>query len=245
MKKFLMALVVGALMTAVTAVPAGAAPPERGEEYFALDFPDFENGFVVFVNTTRDAICTDQQIAAEIASSEWFEEFGGAFFAWLDEFGDAFFEYLDQNMGDPSGFPGELPPNGFPPEDPPRPDGIKAFSTSFNETGKGAIVTSDRGTKLHVELWSQVEDPPGVGPCTDTLGMEEPFATGTGMARSNDNDLFGSDTRGNSFGNHLVANLRTADGKKFTYHSRFHLNSRCHAGEDGPPSCLLEWTKLG
>ncbi len=54
------------------------------------------------------------------------------------------------------------------------------------------------------------------------------------MARSNDNDLFGSDKPGDSFGNQIVANLRTADGKKFTYHNRFHVNKRCNAGEDEP-----------
>jgi hypothetical protein len=142
----------------------------------------------VFVNTTRDATCTDERIDAELALLEWFP-------IW----GDAFFQYLDENMGDPEGFPGQFPP----------------------------------------------EEPPGVGPCADTLGMEQAFATGTGMARQNDNDLFGSGTRGNSFRNHLVASLRTADGNKFQYHSRFHVNSRCHCGESEPPACRLEWTKLG
>jgi hypothetical protein len=229
MKKILMAMVVGALMMTATALPAGAGPPERGEENFAIAFPDFENGFAVFVNTTRDAICTDERIDAEIA-----------FLRWFPIWGDAFFQYLDENMGDPEGFPGE-----FPPEAPPWPEGIDALSTSFNETGKGAIVFSEGGTKLHVELWRLVEQPPGVGPCTDTFGMEQAFATGTGMSRQNDNDLFGSGTRGNSFGGHLVASLRTADGNNFQYHSRFHVNSRCHGGESEPPACLLDWTKLG
>lgn len=229
MRKILMALAAAALALTVVAGPSGAAPPERGEERFAIDFPDFENGFVVIINTTREAICTDEQIDAELAFAEWFS-------VW----GDAFFGHLEANMGDLSGYEGE-----FPPEEPPRPEGIDTFSTSFNEVGDGVIVASDRGTNLHVELWKMVEEPPGFGPCTDTLGMEQAFATGTGMARSNDNDLFGSGTRGNAFGNHLVANLRTADGKKFKYHSRFHLNSNCHGGEFAPPSCLLEWTKLG
>lgn len=229
MRKILLTSIVGALVMMMATVPVGAAPPERGEESFGFDFPDFENGFVVIVNSTRDAICTPEQIAAELALIEWFP-------IW----GDAFFQYLDENMGDPTGFTGE-----FPPAEPPRPEGIDTFTTSFNETGKGAVVTSDKGTKVHVELWKQVEEPPGVGPCTDTLGMEQAFATGTGMARANDNDLFGSGTRGNSFGNHLVANLRTADGEKFQYHSRFHVNSKCHGGEFEPPACLLEWTKLG
>jgi hypothetical protein len=229
MKKLLMALVVGALMTAVTAVPAGAAPPERSEENFSIVFPDFENGFVVFINTTRAAICTQDQIDAEIASSVWFEMYG-----------DAFFEWLDTHMGDPTGFPGGLPPDG-----PQWPEGLDAFSTSFNETGNGAIVVSDRGTNLHVELWSMVEDPPGAGPCTDSIGTGDAFATGTGMARSNDNDLFGSGTRGNSFGNHIVANLLTADGENLKYHSRFHVNSKCQGGEFEPPSCLVAWTKIG
>ena len=229
MRKLLMAAVVGALVMTVAAVPAGAGPPDRQEINVSLDFPDFENGFVVFVNTTRDAVCTDEQVAAELALIEWFP-------VW----GEAFFRYLDENMGDPTGFEGE-----FPPFEPPRPDGIDSFVVMQKVTGKGAIVDSARGSNVHIELWRQGEEPPGVGPCTDTMGVTEPFATGTGMARANDNDLEGSGTRGNAFGNHVVATLSTADGSPFHYHSRFHLNSRCHGGEFEPPSCLLEWTKLG
>ncbi len=220
------ALVVVLLMT-MAAAPAAAGPPDRFEANFGFDFPDFENGFVVFLNTTHDAICTDEQIAAELALIEWFP-------IW----GEAFFQYLDENMGDPTGFPGE-----FPPAEPPRPDGVESFVVQQKETGKGAIVESNRGSNVPVEIWRQVEEPPGVGPCTDTLGIDGPFATGTATAIALDNDLFGSDTRGNAFGNHLVATLRTVDGDPFQYHSRFHVNKRCHGGEFEPPACLLEWTK--
>ena len=225
-KMFKVALA-GALLMAMVAAPAAAGPPDRFEVPLAFDFPDFENGFVVFLNTSHDVICTDEQLAAELALIEWFP-------IW----GEAFFQYLEENDGDPTGFPGE-----FPPEVPPRPDGIDPFVIQQKETGKGAIVESVRGSNVHVEIWRQVEEPPGVGPCTDTLGMNGPYATGTALVRANDNDLFGSGTRGNSFGNHVVATLRTADGEPFTYHSRFHVNSRCHGGEFEPPACLLEWTK--
>lgn len=228
MKRASIAAVVAVLVVLTVALPAGASPPDKLETYPGIDFPDFENGFVVFLNTTREAVCTPEQLDAELAVLDWFP-------VW----GEAFFQYLEENDGDPTGFPGE-----FPPEEPPRPEGIVAFRTMFNETGKGAIVTSDMGRNIPTELWRQVENPPGVGPCTDTLGGVAPYATGTSNARANDNDLFGSDTRGNAFGNLLIASLTDADGQSFKYKSRFHLNSRCHVDQFAPPACLIERTSI-
>jgi hypothetical protein len=217
-----------ALVAGAAPSPAAASPPDRVEAYPGIDFPDFENGFVVFVNTTRDSVCTQEQVQAELD-----------FLDWAVVFGDAFFQYLDENDGDPSGFPGE-----FPPPEPPRPEGIAPFTVQQKQTGKGAIVQSARGKDIPTELWRQVENPPGVGPCTDTTGQSEPFATGTSMARSNSNNLNDSSSRNTSFGNHLKASLTDADGNSFVYDSRFHLNFRCNAPDFAPPACLVERTSI-
>lgn len=231
MKKALVAALVVAVST-VSGVTADAGPPdgrpagspEVTEEQLALDFPDFENGFVVFLNTTHDAVCTPEQLAAEYAFLEWFPIWGEAFFA-----------YLDENMGDPTGFEGE-----FPPPEPPRPEGIDTFRVQRKPTANGAIVESVLGQDIPTEIWRQNDDPPGVGPCTDTLGVDGPYATGTAWARSNDNDLFGSGERGNAFGNHLRASMTDTEGNEFVYSARFHLTSRCFEPESAPPRCLIE-----
>ena len=217
-----------ALVTGAVPSPATAGPPDRIEAYPGIDFPDFENGFVVFLNTTREAVCTPEQLEAELA-----------FLDWVVEWGDAFFQYLDENGGDPTGFPGD-----FPPDEPPRPDGIAPVTVQQKETGKGAIVESVRGKDIPTELWRQVENPPGVGPCTDTADATEPFATGTSMVKSNDNNLFDSPSRNTSFGNHVKASLTDVDGNSFVYDSRFHLNFRCNAPEFGPPACLIDRTSI-
>jgi hypothetical protein len=58
MKKMLMAMVVGALMVTVTAVPAGAGPPEEIpiDDYIVL-FPDTNINRSVFINITAEAFC--------------------------------------------------------------------------------------------------------------------------------------------------------------------------------------------
>ena len=229
MRKILICFFVLAVATAGMVGSAGAAPPEKSEIRFGIDFPDFENGFVVFINTTRDAVCTAEQLHAELAIIDWFPEYG-----------EAFFSYLDANGGDPSGFEGE-----FPPEEPPRPEGIALLSNKEKLTRKGALMVTGSGRNLHIEIWRQVDAPPGVGPCTDTLGMTEPYAVGTANVGSRDNDAFGSDTRGNSFGNRVNAKLKASDGESIIYRSQFHLNSRCNEPKDGPPSCLVQSVRVG
>ncbi|NNF54258.1 MAG: hypothetical protein HKN03_07430, partial [Acidimicrobiales bacterium] len=111
MRKILTAAFV-VLAATLSGVAADAGPPDKQLIYPGIDFPDFNNGFVIFLNTTRDAVCTEDQIAAEFAFLDWF----------INDNGAAFFQYLDENNGDPTGYPGV-----FPPEEPPRPDGIVAF----------------------------------------------------------------------------------------------------------------------
>lgn len=219
------AVIVG---STVSGMSANAGPPDRLEAYPGIDFPDFENGFVVFLNTTRAAVCTPEQLQAELD-----------FLDWAEEWGEAFFQYLEENDGDPTDFPGP-----FPPPEPPRPDGIAPFTVQQKETGKGAIVESTRGKNIPTEVWRQVDDPPGVGPCTDTFGETEPFATGTSMAKSNDNNVFDSPSRNTSFGNHLKASLTDAAGNDFVFDRRFHVNFRCNTPDFGPPACEIDRTSI-
>jgi hypothetical protein len=44
------------------------------EDPFAFTGPDLDHGFVVFINTSRDAFCTDEQVARELAIVEWIED---------------------------------------------------------------------------------------------------------------------------------------------------------------------------
>ena len=62
------------LLLGVAAAPATAAgPPKVFEEPFAFTGPDLEHGFVVFINTSREAFCTDEQVAREQAIIDWIE----------------------------------------------------------------------------------------------------------------------------------------------------------------------------
>lgn len=62
------------LLLGVTASPAGAGgPPEVFEDPFAFTGPDLDNGFAVFVNTSREAFCTQEQVERELAFIEWIE----------------------------------------------------------------------------------------------------------------------------------------------------------------------------
>jgi hypothetical protein len=69
MRRTLILLMALALLVVGVSSSASAAsgPPDRHEETFPILFPDFENGYVVFINTTRELVCTDGQIAFE----EW------------------------------------------------------------------------------------------------------------------------------------------------------------------------------
>lgn len=206
----------------VSAVPVGADPPTQ--EKLALGFGDFQNGFAVFINSDRAATCTPEQVALE----EWAIVYGEDFFVWTEILGNP-----------PEDFPGEQPP--------PFPDpveGIDDVRTKFKEVGKGAFVASARASDLHIELWPFVDDPPGFGPCLDTSEETGPWATGTTSYQGNDNDLFGSGTRGNAFGDHGTASLTDDAGGEWTYEWRFHLNSKCHADEFGPPACLTDVATL-
>ncbi len=64
----------GALLLAgSTATPASAGPPLDFEEAFAFTAPDLDNRLVVFINTSREAFCSADQVAREQAIIDWLE----------------------------------------------------------------------------------------------------------------------------------------------------------------------------
>jgi predicted RNA-binding protein with TRAM domain len=116
-------------------------------------------------------------------------------------------------------------------------------------TGQGALVTRVKESDLYVEMWEFDEDPsPLIGPCEDIADQlndpaAQPFAVGSTSYQGNDNDLMGSGTRGNAFGDRGDAVLTSQDDTVYDYSWRFHLNSRCN-WDMGAPPCLIESSSL-
>lgn len=199
-----------------TAAPSAGAAPSRSREPLLNLFPDFERGLVILMNTSREAYCTPGVVAWEEAVIAWIADFD----EWV----------AGGEIGPEPPFPDD-PPGGFP-------DGEKLVLIQSKETGKGAIVEHVRARKVHSEIWPMVDDPPGVGPCTDSIPDGDPLV-GTGSFMNNDNDLFGSGTRGNAFGG--WGRIR-AEGR--TYSWRFHTNSRCYVPDEEPPRCEIDRSSL-
>lgn len=238
MRKLAVAMMV-VVGSTVAGMSAEAGPPERPEDVKpAIVFPDFENGFVVFSNTTREMVCTPDQINFEIAFLQWFFADPPNAFAYFE------FEGTDQEFVDAGGV--------LPPADPPPFEGIDAVRLQEKETGKGAIVRTVKGSNLYTEVFALDENATGIaGPCTDTqnyLDLEdEPELLYTGLSRasSNDNNQFDSPSRNTSFGNRIRASLTDVEtGEEVTYVSRFHLNFRCNVPDMAPPACLIERSSL-
>ncbi len=133
---------------------------------------------------------------------------------------------------------------GDPPEPPVDPDGFDLVSFQEKETGQGAIVQLFKGSGLVAEIWELDADAPGIGPCTDTDDAMHLIGSGTARFVGNDNDLFGSGTRGNAFGDRGKIDVVDDAGNSHRYSFRFHINSRCHAAEDGEPACLIDRSSL-
>jgi hypothetical protein len=211
-----MSLLGAAALLLAFGVPAAAAPPTKSAENFTLFLPDEERRLVIFLNTTRAEYCTAGVVAWEEAVAQWTIDYE----AWLE----------GGEVGPEPPFPDE-PVGGFP-------EGNDPILTQIKETGQGALVRHQRAKGLVAEIWPMVEDASGVGPCTDTDAGDTPLV-GTGRYHGNDNDLFASGTRGNAYGDRGTITGQDADGNRFTYSWRFHVNSRCYAPEDGPPACLI------
>jgi hypothetical protein len=197
------------LLALTIAAPGAAARSDRFREPILNLFPDVDRELVILMNIPRDTYCTPEVIDWEEAVIQWVSDFDD----WV----------AGGQVGPEPPFPDD-PPGGFP-------EGEKLILIQSKETGKGAIVEHLRGKKLYSEIWPMVEDPPGIGPCTDTNAADTPLV-GTGSWMNQDNELLGSGSRGNAFGG--WGQIR-ADGH--TYKWRFHTNSRCYTPEDGPPRC--------
>lgn len=202
-----------ALLVLALAAPAAAAPPQKSQEAFWRGFPDFELGLVILVNQTRANFCTDEVVAWEEDVIQWIEDYD---------------DWVDAGEPDPPGeppFPDD-PVGGFP-------MGIGTISVQSKETGKGAIVQHEMARGLVAEIWPMVASAPGVGPCTDTDPGDDPLV-GIGDFSYNDNDLEGSGTRGNAWGERGTVR---AEGHRYTW--RFHTNSRCYAPPFESPRCEI------
>ncbi|MFN2344840.1 MAG: hypothetical protein ABR616_03895 [Dermatophilaceae bacterium] len=99
------------LLLGVAAAPATAVgPPEVFEDPFAFTGPDFEHGFVVFINTSRQAFCSDEQVAREQAIIDWIgngaveEEFP----EWALERPAGFETWTPQTIDSPKGLIAQL-----------------------------------------------------------------------------------------------------------------------------------------
>ncbi len=219
----LMISVFASLAMLATVVPAVADPAETAQLPLIINFPDTENRKVIFMNTTREDVCTDDQVAAEEAYIDWlvnevipwseyltFIEEGGTDDEWIDEFG-------------------EIPPEPGPePEFPEEAEGLVPLQTVLKQTRNGAVVSAIQGKKLHVEVWELDEETFVIGPCTDTAS-ERLYASGTGSVNANDNDLLGFEghTRANAWGHMIHAALTDVDGNTVRFKSRFHFNTGC------------------
>ena len=132
---------------------------------------------------------------------------------------------------------------GDPPEAPAEPEGFGSASFMEIETGQGAVVSLFKGSGLVVEVWELDAEAAQVGPCTDTDDAMHLVGSGTARFIGNDNDLAGSGTRGNAFGDRGIARLVDEDGNGLRYSWKFHINSRCHAPE-GFAACFIETSSL-
>lgn len=88
--------------------------------------------------------------------------------------------------------------------------------TMVRETGQGALVGSFNATRT-LELWQLDEGSELIGPCEDTQGQSEPWATGAFRCISNDNDLDVSLNRTNSFGDRGNGTVYDAAGDAYHY----------------------------
>jgi hypothetical protein len=219
--RWLIALAALGLVSLGSSSPATATPTQFAP---TAVFPD-PNGFVVFVNTTRELICTAEQVQYETDVVTWISMHLADYLAWIEAGND----------------PAQFVPQ--PPEPPERPAGIELFDRVQRTTAQGAVVQNIRGDDIPIELWVMDEGAPGVGPCLDSASQT---LVGTGVAdvRAHDNDVFVSGTRTNAFGNTLRAELVDPSGNTFSYSIRFHVNSSCHVPDGEAPVCLIEHFEL-
>jgi hypothetical protein len=108
-------------------------------------------------------------------------------------------------------------------------------------TGSGAVMERWSGS-APFELWTLDEDAPLTGPCEDTDDSTAPWATGSGIASSRDNDLAHDVSiemglhRTNTFGNRGKATVEAVDGHTYQYDWNVHY----HIDKHGEFSIIFE-----
>jgi hypothetical protein len=70
-RRFSVLLAATALLLAPAAPAAAGGPPVVFPDPFAFTGPDYENGLVVFVNTSRESFCTPEQVDREQMVVDW------------------------------------------------------------------------------------------------------------------------------------------------------------------------------
>lgn len=209
-------LAVLALLLAVTAVPASAAPPERTADPFPFTGPDFDNGLAIFVNTTREEFCTSEQIAFEQAVADWIAD--GAVGPFPD---------------DPD--PAPVGRVAFPIQQVETPQGV---ITTTRRPVDGLI--------MELWMLDDPGDRVGVGACLDTDDADELFASGTGSFRGVVTDfygaVFGGEVTRPMFIDHTQGGgvVVTPDGDRYDYSWFFHQHIPC----DDRPAAVCEVAKF-
>jgi len=92
----------------------------------------------------------------------------------------------------------------------------RLIPTQFIETANGAVVVKFSATST-LELWALDADADFSGPCADTDDSSVPWAVGSAHVTANDNDLFVSGSRTNSFGDRGRGTVWDASGAGWRY----------------------------
>jgi hypothetical protein len=90
----------------------------------------------------------------------------------------------------------------------------------YIETAHGAVVAKYSATST-LELWALDADADFSGPCADTDDSSAPWAAGSAHVTGNDNDLFVSGSRTNSFGDRGHGTVWDASGAGWRYNWTF------------------------
>jgi hypothetical protein len=185
-----------------TAAPAQARPEPYSEAWvFVVPVFDEDLTGALFLNTTREAFCTPEQVAFEAALTEWLQT-------------------PEEERDDMAPEPPQMEPSGLVPL-----TGRRNELRPGDETQPPVVVLHASASGLPAEFWAfdpgiVDEDTLGVGPCLDTDQANTRLATGTGDWRIGTNNEFGSPTRAAAFGDTVRISLQGAGGT-FVYKANF------------------------
>lgn len=212
----LLAAALAGLTAMAVALPAAANPPQRFDAVFGLIYAETDNNFVVFLNTTRDRICTPERAAWEQAIADWRD--GGM-------------------VGDPP----EQPTVPGPIDS----ISVRLVETNAGAVvaaADGSDLTIELwhldapGDRLGVGPCTSSDDPdPDEG---DGL-----FAAGTADYRMRDSDFFLTGPGAQAFTDGFRADVTSPYGIEYSYTTIFHITDACHV-LDGEFACLVDKSTL-